>query len=180
MLTITVPATEGWDERTERFVHTQAATLVLEHSLVSLSKWEAKFKKAFLSNEEKTTEETYAYIQAMSLNGDISMETLACLTNENVAEINAYIESPMGATTFHEVGTQRRSREKVTAAIIWHWMIALNIPLEFETRHLNILFTQIRVENEKNSPKKKMSRQEAMAQQRRLNAERQKQYATTG
>ena len=179
MLTITIPATEAWDERIERFVYTKETELVLRHSLVSLSIWEARFKKAFLSTEKKSVEETYGYIQAMS-ESPVEEAVLAVMTQENLEAINAYIEDPMTATTVREMGNQRRSREIVTNEIIYHWMWALQIPMEAQYWHLNRLFTTIRVVNEKNQKPKKMGRAEQLAQQRRLNAERLEKLGTAG
>lgn len=179
MLTITVPGVEFFDETNQVFVSSETTTLHLEHSLVSLSKWEAQFKKSFLSADKKTGEETFAYIQGMCLDENIPDEVWARLSKENIAEINAYIEDPMTATTFREV-PGRASREIITNEIIRHWMIAFKIPLEYENRHLNQLFTLIKVINEKNKPTKKMSAAEVAARNRELNAQRQQQYGTSG
>lgn len=177
-ISITLPGIESWDEAKEEFVNSPETVLVLEHSLVSLSKWESIFHKPFLGPGEKTTEETYAYIHAMCLN-DVPGEVLFRLTNDNIAEINAYVESPQTATTFRDL-PGRSSREIITNEIIRHWMIAFQIPLDYETRHLNQLFTLIKVVNEKNRPAKKMSRNDLAQRNRELNAARQKQYGTTG
>lgn len=179
MLTITIPATEAWDERIEKFVYTEETTLVLQHSLVSLSKWEARYKKPFLSTDKKTEDETYGYIQAMS-ESPVEMDVLRVMTAENLKAINDYIEDANTATWFNDAPGARRSREIVTNEIIYHWMISLQIPMEAQYWHLNRLFTQIKVVNEKNQPKKKMGRAEQLAQQRRLNAERLEKLRTAG
>lgn len=170
-LIINLPGTESWDTVNERFVYSEGVQLELVHSLVTLSKWEIRFEKHFLSNEKKTSEETFAYIQMMSLT-PVDIETLHTMSNENLAEINAYIERKSTATWFKDTPGQGRSREIITNEIIYHWMFALQIPKETEHWHLNRLFTLIKVINEKNQPKKKMGRAEALAQQRKLNAER--------
>ena len=100
MLTITVPASEQWDELKQEFVYTKECTLELEHSLVSLYKWESKWCKPFNSKTEKTYEETIDYIRCMTLNRHVDPAVYTCLTNENINEINAYIEAPMTATKF--------------------------------------------------------------------------------
>ena len=179
MLTITIPATEAWDERIERFVKTPETMLVLQHSLVSLSKWEARFKKPFLSNEKKSVDETYGYIQAMS-ESPIDVDVLRMMTEENLTAINEYIEDPHTATTIREAPGARRSRDIVTNELIYQWMWALQIPMEAQYWHLNRLFTAIRVVNEKNQKPKKMGRAEQLAQQRRLNAERLERLGTSG
>ena len=170
-LIIEIPGSELWDSEAERFINPKPRTLVLNHSLVSLSKWEARFEKPFLSNEKKSSDETLAYIQIMS-EEPVSLEDLKGLTAENVKAINEYIEAKHSATWFVEMPNAPKSREIITAEIIYYWMTALSIPLEMETWHLNRLFTQIKVINEKNKPKKKMSRASQIAEQRRLNAER--------
>lgn len=177
-ITIKIPGVESFDEDTETFVYSEETVLVLEHSLVSLSKWESIFHKAFLGKEKKTAEETLAYIHAMCLDESIPGEVLFRLTEANIAEINAYIENPMTATTFSQIQGPP-SREYITNELIRYWMVAFQIPLEYETRHLNQLFTLIKVVNEKNKPdkdKKKMSAAERHA----LNKQRQQQHGTTG
>lgn len=180
MLTITVPGVESFDEEKQEFVTTEATVLVLEHSLVSLSKWESIFEKPFLGPDKKTSEETYAYIQAMCVEGELTDEVMSRLTEENVTTINSYIESKMTATWFKELPNRPGSREIITAEIIRYWMIALNVPLEYETRHLNQLFTLIKVINEKNKPAKKMSRSEMLSQRASLNAQRRQSLGTNG
>jgi hypothetical protein len=176
---ITVPGVESFDDENQVFVNTEPTVLVLEHSLVSLSKWESIFEKSFLANGPKTSEETLAYIHAMCLDEDVPGELLFRLTEENIKEVNAYIEAKMTATTFREL-PGRPSREIITNEIIRHWMVSFNIPLEYENRHLNQLFTLIKVISEKNKPQKKMSPSDAAAQRRALNAQRRQQYGTSG
>ncbi len=186
MLEIVVPAIpsiEMWDEGKQEFVHTKAAkeqTLCLEHSLISLSKWESKWCKAFFSKEEKTLEETIDYIKCMTLTKNVDDEVYSRLTKENVMQINKYIEAPMTATYFSEKQGGRGSREQITSELIYYWMIALTIPVEFEKWHLNRLLTLIRVCNIKNQPPKKMNKRDVMSRNAALNAARRKQMNTTG
>lgn len=179
MLTIKVPISESFNEATNEFI-TNTFTLELEHSLASLSKWESYFEKPFLGAEDKTTEETLWYIQAMILTPDFPPEIFSKLDNGNVEAINAYINGKQTATWFSENTPQGASRKIITAEVIYGWMTALSIDLEWENRHLNRLFTLIRTVNEQNQPKKKMSRAEQLEQQRRLNAERQAKFNTKG
>lgn len=179
MLRITVPSREFWDESKNEFVTTKAQTLQLEHSLVSLSKWEAKWQKAFLSKKEKTYEETLDYVRCMTLTQNVDPEVYYRLTNENIQEINNYISAPMTATYFAE-DKSRPSRETVTAELIYYWMISCNIPFECQKWHLNRLLALIRVCNIKNSPPKKRSKRDIMAQNAALNAARRKQFHTKG
>lgn len=180
MLQITIPAVELWDERKQEFVTTKEKTLQLEHSLVSLSKWESKWCKAFLTKQEKTFEETLDYIKCMTITQNVDPEVYNYLTNENIEEINKYIEAPMTATYFSDDKTAKPSREQITAELIYYWMIALNIPFECQKWHLNRLLTLIRVCNIKNQPPKKRSRKEIMSRNAALNAARRKQLNTKG
>ena len=180
MLQITVPERELWDEINEEFISIKETTLQLEHSLVSLSKWESKWCKPFLTNQDKTMEETIDYVKCMTLTQKVNPLVYRCLTNENMEAINQYITSPMTATTFNEDKNGKRNREQVTAEIVYYWMIALNIPFECQKWHLNRLLTLIRVCNIKNQPPKKMSRQEIMSRNAALNAARRKRLNSKG
>ena len=153
MLRITIPAVEQWDEVKQEFVFTKEQTLSLEHSLVSLSKWESKWCKAFLTKQDKTSEETLDYIKFMTLTQNVDPEVYNYLTNGNISEINEYIEAPMTATYFSDEKTVKTSREQVTAELIYYWMIALNIPFECQKWHLNRLLTLIKVCNIKSATK---------------------------
>ena len=181
MLTITVPASEQWDESKQEFVYTKECTLELEHSLVSLYNWESKWCKPFNSKTEKTYEETIDYIRCMTLNRHVDPAVYRCLTNENINEINAYIAAPMTATKFSKnLSGGKSSNEQVTAELIYYWMIALNIPFECQKWHLNKLLTLIKVCNLKSQPPKKMSKREIMNQNAAINAARRKKYNTKG
>jgi hypothetical protein len=180
MLHITIPAVEQWDEVKQEFVYTKDQTLSLEHSLVSLSKWESKWCKAFLTKQEKTFEETLDYIKFMTITQNVDPKVYNYLTNENIDEVNRYIEAPMTATYFSEDKTSKISREQVTAELIYYWMISLNIPFECQKWHLNRLLTLIKVCNIKNTPPKKRSRKDIMSSNAALNAARRKQLNTRG
>ncbi len=180
MLRIIVPAAEFWDEINEEFIYKDEQPLQLEHSLVSLSKWESKWCKPFLSKDEKTTEETIDYIRCMTLTQNVKPDVYERLSSENISQVNQYIQAPMTATWFSETGTGKRNSEQITSELIYYWMIALNIPFECQKWHLNRLFTLIRVCNIKNQPPKKRSRREIMSRNAALNAARCKQLNTNG
>lgn len=172
MLRITVPANELYDERTNTFISIKETTLQLEHSLVSLSKWESKWHKAFLSSREKTHEEVVDYIKCMTITQNVNPIVYSCLTKENIEEINKYISDPMTATYFMDSDKSGFHGEVVTAELIYYWMITFNIPSEYQKWHLNRLIALIKVCNMKNQPAKKMSKSEIMKRNAALNAQR--------
>lgn len=181
MLHIEVPiSSEYWDEQKQEFVVPKTQSLQLEHSLISLSKWESNWCKPFLSKDVKTYEETLDYIKCMTLTQNVKPDVYTHITRDNIKQINDYIEAPMTATTFSEDRTGKHSREIVTSELIYYWMIALQIPPEYAKWHLNRLLTLIRVCNIKNSPAKKMSRQDIMSRNAQLNAARRKQLNSKG
>lgn len=180
MLKITVPATEFWDEIHEEFIYKKEQTLQLEHSLVSLSKWESKWNKAFLGKQEKTDEEILDYVRCMTLTQNVDPEVYTRLSTQNYVQINDYIEAPMTATYFSEDKQTKGSRETITSELIYYWMISYNIPVEFQKWHLNRLLTLIRVCNIKNTPPKKRSKRELMRRNAELNAARRSRLGSRG
>lgn len=180
MLHITVPSVELWDEAKEEFIKTKEQTLQLEHSLVSVSKWEAKWCKVFLSKKEKTYEETIDYIKCMTITQNVDPDVYKYLTKENITQINDYISAPMTATWFSDEKNRPGSNEQVTSELIYYWMISLQIPFECQKWHLNRLLTLIKVCSIKNKPPKKMSRSDIMRRNASLNAARRRQLNTSG
>lgn len=179
MLSITIPPIELWDEINEEFITVKEQNLQLEHSLVSLSKWESKWHKPFFSKNEKTIEETIDYVRCMTLTQNVKPVVYNCLTNKNRNDVDKYIHDKMTATCFSD-DKQTKNNEQVTAEIIYYWMITLNIPFECQKWHLNKLLTLIRVCNIKNQPEKKLSKKDIMNRNSSLNAARKKQYNTRG
>lgn len=180
MLQITLPAIDAWDESKQEFVSLKEQTLCLEHSLVSLSKWESKWNKAFLTKTEKTYEETLDYIKCMTITQNVKPEVYDRLTVQDIREINEYISAPMTATTITEIPGSSSSRDIVTSELIYYWMVSLNIPFECQKWHLNRLLTLIKVCNAKNAPPKKMSKNEITSQYASLNAARKRKLGTRG
>lgn len=179
MITIVVPSRELFNDNTQEFINTKEQVLQLEHSLVSLSKWEARWNKPFLSKTEKTREETIDYIRCMTITQNVNPIVYSCLSDDNIQTINNYIQAPMTATTFSNQNNSI-SREIITSELIYYWMVSLNIPMECQKWHLNRLLTLVRVCNIKNSPPKKMSRNEIMARNASLNAARRKKLNSKG
>lgn len=179
MLLLKVPKREMFDEETETFSYIGPWQLQLEHSLVSLSKWEAFFKKPFLSKQDKTMAETKEYVKCMSIVPNINQEAIDNLSIENLQSIKNYIEDPMSASTPPDPGGPK-SRETATSELIYYWMISLNIPFECQKWHLNRLLTLIEVCNFKNAPQKKMNKRAVLAQNKALNDARRAKFNTSG
>lgn len=185
MLTIIIPATksEQWDEINEEFIYQtieKEQVLHLEHSLIALSKWESKWHKPFLTDKELTFDETIDYIKCMTLDKNIDPKVYERLTKTNIMEIREYMNNPMTATTFPNRNERKNNGEQTTSELIYYWMIANNIPVEFEKWHIKRLLTLIRVCSVKNAPPKKMSRNQILRQNAELNAARRKQLHTKG
>lgn len=180
MLRIVVGATENYDESTTEFVSQGGTAIELEHSLLSMSKWESEYEKPFLGTTEKTGEEVLSYIRCMCLTPDIPPELFYNLSEDNLTAVNAYIDRKMTATWFSEQPGAPKTSEVITAELVYYWMTVFQIPFECETWHLNRLFTLIRICNIKQAKPKKMSRGELAARNRELNARRKERFNTTG
>lgn len=180
MLTLTVRGSEQYNEETNEFLNEELGQLSFEHSLVSVSKWESKWRIPFMGDKPRTDEQTFDYLRCMLVDGDESL--IQFLNQKNVNEITHYINEPMTATWFAEKKNQPKSREIITSELIYYWMVALQIPFECQYWHLNRLLTLVKVANEKNKPEKekKMSRSELAARNRKLNAERRAQMKSKG
>lgn len=180
MIRITVPYTELYDEIKQEFIIVKEQTLSLEHSLVSISKWESKWHKPFLTKEPKSTEETLSYIKCMTITQNVDPNVYYALTPDNVQKVNDYIEDPMTATWFSGKNKPPKGREQITSELIYYWMVTLNIPFECQKWHINRLLTLIRVCEVKNQPKNTMSLNDIYARNRALNEARKKQLNTKG
>lgn len=179
MLTVVVPAVEYYDSENNMFLYADKQVLKLEHSLISLSKWEAKWHKPFLTSDKKSAEEVLDYFRCMTINENVDPSVYKRLTKENHQEINNYINASMTATTFTE-RPGPKSREIVTSELIYYWMVSLNIPFECQKWHLNRLLTLIKVCSIKNTPSKKVSKGELMRRNNSLNAARRQALGTRG
>ena len=179
MLDIIIPESERFDEKKGEFIYIKEQRICLEHSLISLSKWESKYEKPFLSSD-KTPAEVLDYIRFMTLTQNVKPEVYYCLSKENIEDIQKYIEAPMTATTVPKSNKRNPVHEIVTSELIYYWMVALNIPFECQKWHLNRLLKLIEVCSYKNEPPKKMSRSEILQRNRQLNAARRAKYHTKG
>lgn len=180
MLEIVVGKQEYYDHEKQEFLYRGGTTLVLEHSLASLSKWEQKFKKPFLSSTEKTTEEVIEYIKMMVVVPVSSPVVFEQLDSDALEEINIYLNDSQTATWFSEDPTKAKGREIITNELIYYWMMTAGIPMECQYWHLNRLFTLIRVFSAKNEKPKKMSKAEISRRNRELNEQRRKELGSKG
>ena len=181
MLQIIIPSVEYWDEINNRFITTKEQTIQLEHSLISIAKWEAKHKIVFLSKHtKKTNEQTLDYIRCMTITQNVDPIVYFNLSEENLRIIDEYITDPHTATTFSHDPKGGGNRDVLSAELLYYYMIAHNIPLEFQKWHLNRLITLIRVCSMKNESPKKRSRNELLSRNAALNAARRKQLNTQG
>lgn len=184
MLQIEIQTTpEGWDEEKQEFIEPKTVSLQLEHSLLSLSKWESKWCRSFFSKKEKSFEESIDYIKCMTITRNVDPSVYGYLTKDNIDEIYNYINAPMSATYFSEDahgGKGKLGGETITSELVYYWMVALNIPFTCEKWHLNRLINLIRVCNIKNQPPKKMSKRDVMSRNAALNAARRQKLNTRG
>lgn len=180
MLAITVLGKEHYNEETQEFLTKDDVVLNLEHSLVSLSKWESIWEVPFLSNAARTPEQLFSYVECMCLHPVSSPDVFHRLSSANLEEINAYLDSKQSATTITEITKGGGSREVITSELIYYWMVSSNIPFECQYWNLSRLFNLIRIVGIKNTKPKKMSPSQMAARNRELNAQRREQFGTRG
>lgn len=184
MIEILIPDSELYDEEKEEYVEIKQTKLQLEHSLISLKKWESKWHIPFINKKkEHTYPELMDYIYCMTLNR-VDPNCYLFLTNDDLIKIVDYIDNPMTATKFYNdnglIGASKSKEEIVTAEIIYYWMISLNIPVEFEKWHLGQLLTLIKVINIKNQSKDSIDKKQAATQRAAMNKARRAKYHTKG
>lgn len=184
MLKLNIPSNELWDEKSKTFINIPAVTICLEHSLVSVSKWESKWKKPFLSKETKTEEQLIDYIKDMTITQNVPDYIYNFLPKSALEEIKDYIGDPMTATTFPAEKNENHSSEQLTSELLYYFMVALQIPFECQKWHLNRLITLIKICNIKNQAAqkndKKNHKKPNMAQRAALNKQRLEKYKTKG
>ncbi len=182
MLTITIPETEFYDEKTNEFSVVKEQKLKLEHSLLSISKWESKWHKPYLDNKtyKKTNSMNLDYIKCMTITQNVPDIVYSCLTQENIDDIVQYISDPMTATWFSDDPKNNTDSGIVTSELIYYWMVAAGIPFSCEKWHINRLLVLIKIYGIKNGKPKKMSQKEVAARYKALNAARRAQFEAKG
>ena len=179
MKQIFIKEKELWDEKNRMFINVKPQTITLEHSLVSISKWESKWHVPFFSKQDKTAEMTLDYIRAMTITQNVNPNVYEALTAEDFREIEKYIQDPQTATTIRDTNT-KSNHETITAELVYFWMIQFGIPFECQKWPFNRLLTLIRICQIKNQPEKKMSNKEILQQNAAINAARKKKFNTKG
>lgn len=180
MLKIVIEGEEFYNEEEKTFETINDVHLELEHSLVSVSKWESIYEKPFLTPGVKSSEEIFDYIKAMVLTPNVDLDVLYTCSQKNLDKIQEYIDSNQSATTFGAMPERRGPGEIITSELIYYWIVSFNIPFECQYWHLNRLFSLIRICNIKNSKPKRMSRNEIAQRNRELNAQRREKLGTSG
>ena len=181
MLLINIPETELFDESTDRFITIKAQTLKLEHSLISISKWESRWNKPFLKEDKKTPEQIRDYIRCMSLVPLQDDNVVLALSSKNIEKIMNYIEAPMTATTVSFFDDKKpKKKEIMTSELIYYYMIQAQIPFECEKWHINRLFALLKVCAAKSSEKQKTNTPSAAKSQAALNAARRSKLKSRG
>jgi len=184
VLELYIQPMELYNEELGEFVSTRAQTLQLEHSLISLSKWEAKWKKPFMSQDMTTitNEEVLDYIRCMTISSNVDPMTYYSIGSDRkmIEQIKDYIQDPHTATTIKQKPGRGRSREIITSELIYYWMVELGIPFECQKWHLGRLLTLIEVCSIKQTPEKKMSKAETFSQNKSLNALRRAKMGSRG
>lgn len=181
MLRITIEDDELFDDEKQEFVNGPVLAVIdLEHSLISVSKWESKHQKPFLAKGEKTSDEIFDYLKAMIMTPDVDPDILYRCSQKNIDAIQQYIDSPQSATTFGNMPNRRGPGETITSELVYYWMVQFNIPFECQEWHINRLFSLIRICNIKNAKPTKMNKHEVAMRNRELNAQRRAQLNTSG
>lgn len=180
MLIVQVPAMELFDPKTDQFINLKPQTLRLEHSLLSISLWEARWKTPFMKDEAKTNAQTLDYIRCMTINKDVDQRVYNYLPESIIRQIQLYVDDPMTATTFSDTGKSGGRKRVMTSEEFYYQMIVYGIPMEWEKRHLNRLITLLRIFQIRNSSPKKMSARDVAKRNHALNQQRRARLHSTG
>jgi hypothetical protein len=174
MLSITIKGkSELWDPVKEEFRSAKDTTITLEHSLVSISKWESNWRKPFFKREPKTTEEYLDYIKCMTITQNVPDDVYYCLSKDNIIEIQKYIDASLTATWFQKQNNKGSNRAITTSEVIYAQMVEYGIPFDpCQKWHISRLLTLIRVCSENNNQPKKMSKNEVSKMYSSINAQR--------
>lgn len=182
MLKITVPGGRHWDPIMEQFFYTRETVLTLEHSLVSIKKWEERWKVCYLNKHRKKTDaELIDYIRCMTITQNVNPLVYYALSDDNISDVVKYIQDPHTATYYVDFEQEAESKgELLTAEVLYYYMIKLQIPIEFQKWHLNSLIALLKVFDKKETPPKKLSESEARARHASINERNRALFNTKG
>ena len=180
MLEIITKEDEFYQPNINKFIQIPSCTLTLEHSLISLAKWESRWQIPYFDNNKKTTAQDLDYIRCMVIGNVKNEHVFETLSVEDIIRIKEYIASPMTATTFQKKSRGNSRKEIMTAEVIYAHMFAHNIPIECQKWHLNRLLTLLRVCDLQNAPKEKMSKKQTALWNAQQNEARRAKYNTRG
>lgn len=184
-ITIKIKKQELYDETNEKFIELQSDyDLILEHSLISISKWESKWHKLYFDDKEKKSrEEVLDYVRCMNTKYDAPDYVYNALTTEDFEAIAKYIDDPSTATKLPKMPEKNNSmrHEKLSSELLYYYMFKLNIPKECEKWHINRLLVLIEIFGIKDgNDSKKLSRAELIARNRSINAKNRARFNTKG
>lgn len=178
MLEIELEELEAWDDKKQEFVVLKNEVVCLEHSLKSISEWEAKWKVPFLDTTPRTKQMILDYVSCMVVS-EVPKGFLERLKTRDFSRIQEYIDDSRTASWISsEDNTNDGS--KVTSELIYYWMVTAGIPFSAEEWHLNRLMMLIKIYGEKNKPEKKRSREDILERNRELNEKRRREMGTNG
>lgn len=180
MLELSIKGVDLYDELKEEFIYIPPTKLRLEHSLVSISKWEEKWEKVFLSKDPMSHEETIDYVRCMTITQNVDPMVYEYLTDDHIRQVMQYIEKKASATWFSDTPKSQGKKQVITSELVYYWMFSYKIPKECEKWHFNRLMILIQIFSIENAPKKKMSRNEILSRNKALNDARLKAMGTTG
>ena len=183
-IVVTVPKSEVYDEENDIFYEIKnEVTLVMEHNLIAISRWESKFHKPYLTKDTKTNEEILYYLECMTITKGVESYVYRCIPKSELLRITEYINDPMTGTTVRESPyAKKQGKEEIQSAeLLYYYMFKLGIPKECENWHLNRLMTLMKVYGAKDEkPDGKASRSELIARNRAINARNRSKYHSKG
>lgn len=181
-IVVTIPDQEGWDSEKEEFINIKGCTIRMKHSLLSISKWEMKWKKPFLKpGYQMTEEETVDYYKCMTITQNVDPGVYEFISPLDKRRIADYISTPLSAySPVNKKGGG--SKKPIVSERLYFWMTAYNIPSSYEKWHLSRLINLLEIAAEENSPdkSKKMPTGEIYRQNHELNQMRRKAMHTRG
>ena len=177
---VVVPEAELFDPKTEEFTEVKATTLIMEHSLISISKWEEKWCVPFIegpnpNSREKTDEMWLSYFQCMVINPkEVDISVIRAIPASEQRRIIAYIQKQATASSVSDRNEPKGPSEQITSELIYCWMTMYNIPDRFDKWHLSRLIILTRICQRKNSAPEKVNKRDRSLEYAKISAQRRK------